>query len=353
MARLSKPLRASEISRVIGGTLEGKDVEVKGVAPLDLAEEGDISFAWSGSLKEDISASRASVLVVPKGIKRLQTDKTLIRVRDPRRALTLFLKRFFKTEHSLPPGVHELAFVEGDVSLGDDVRVGPFTYIGKGASIGARTVIYPFVFIGKDVKIGEDCVIYSMVSIREGTEIGNRVVIHSGAVIGSDGYGFIPEEKGIEKIPQVGIVVIEDDVEIGANVTIDRATIGETRIGKGTKIDNLVQIAHNVTIGENVLIAALCGIAGSARIGNGVMMGGQAGVSDHVDVGDRSVVAGRSGITKSIPPGSFVSGFPAINHREELKIEALIRRLPELFERVKELERRRMDGETKDDSKKR
>ncbi len=353
MARLSKPLWASEISKVIGGILEGKDVEVRGIAPLNLAQEGDISFAWGSSLKRDMLVSKASVLVVPERIKCLGISKTLIRVRDPRRALALFLKRFFKTEHSLPPGVHELAFVEEDVSLGSEVRVGPFAYLGKGVSIGARTIIYPFVFIGKDVKIGEDCVIYPMVSIREGTEIGNRVVIHSGAVIGSDGYGFIPEERGIEKIPQVGIVVIEDEVEIGANVTIDRATIGETRIGRGTKIDNLVQIAHNVIIGENVLIAALCGIAGSARVGNGVMMGGQAGVSDHVDVGDRSVVAGRSGITKNIPPGSFVSGFPAINHREGLKIWALIRRLPELFERVKELERRGRDGETKDDSKKR
>lgn len=353
MARLNKPLKASEVAEVLNGKLEGKDVEIKGVAPLASAGKGDIAFVWTPFSKEDILNTDASALVIPEKIRHLETEKTLIKVSDPKRALAIFLKEFFETKHSLDSGVHELALIEEDVYLGDGVNVGPFTYLGRGSRIGARTIIYPFVFIGRDVEIGEDCIIYPMVSIREGTQIGSRVVIHSGAVIGSDGYGFIPGEGGIEKVPQVGIVVIEDDVEIGANVTIDRATIGETRIGKGTKIDNLVQIAHNVVLGKNVLVAALCGIAGSARIGDRVMMGGQAGVRDHVSVGERSIVAGRSGITKDIPPGSFVSGFPAMDHRKELKIEALIRRLPELFDKVKELEGRERDGEAKDDKKKR
>jgi len=296
---------------------------------------------------KDLDRSKASVLVVPESFPSIE-GRSVIRVRDAKRALAWLLRKLFKREHPFKEGVSELACVEEGVLLERGVRIAPFSYIGRGSKVGSNTVIYPFVFVGDEVEIGEDCVIYPMVSIREGVKIGNRVIIHSGAVIGSDGYGFIPSEEGAEKIPQVGIVVIEDDVEIGANVTIDRATIGETRIGKGTKIDNLVQVAHNVVVGKDVLIAALCGIAGSSRIGDRVMMGGQVGVKDHVSIGERSVIAGKSGVTKDIPPGSFVSGFPAIDHREDLRIGAFIRRLPELFERVSELERR-IKGEDAED----
>lgn len=352
MARLSSPKKASDIAELLAGVMFGGDTEVYGVSPLHQAESGDISFVWERASLKDIPSSKASVIVIPEGFPLLE-GKTFIKVKDPRRALAKLLKDLFKREHPFKEGVSDLAFLDEGVILGKGVKVAPFSYVGRGSRIGSGTVVYPFVFIGENVEIGEDCLIYPMVSIREGVRIGNRVIIHSGAVIGSDGFGFIPGEQGAEKIPQVGIVVIEDDVEIGANVTIDRATMGETRIGRGTKIDNLVHIAHNVIIGENVLIAALCGIAGSSRIGKGVMMGGQSGVRDHVSIGDGSVVAGRSGITKDIPPKSFVSGFPAIDHREDLKVSALIRRLPELFDRVSELERRMKRGGAENNSEER
>lgn len=340
MARLSRLIRASEIAKLIDGVLEGEDREVGAVSTLLDSKEGELSFLWDRSLCGKLKDVKASVIVLPYDFDVELKDKTLIRVKDSKVAMVKLLRELFKKEHPVEVGVHELAYVEEDVTIEEGARIAPFSYIGRGSKIGSNTVVYPFVFIGENVKIGRDCVIYPMVSIREDVEIGDRVVIHSGAVIGSDGFGFIPLKEGVLKIPQVGIVVIEDDVEIGANVTIDRATVGETRIGKGSKIDNLVQIAHNVKIGRDVLIAALCGIAGSSSVGDRVMMGGQAGVKDHVSVGESSVIAARSGVTKDIPSGSFVSGFPAMDHKEELRLEALIRRLPELFQRIKELERR-------------
>lgn len=340
MARLNRPVKASEIAKLIEGVLEGEDIEVREISTLSCSKEGDLSFLWDKSLCEKLKDVKASVIVLPCELGVELEGKTLIKVKDPRKAMIKLLRELFKREHPIPLGVHELAYLEEGVILEEGVRIAPFSYVGKGSRIGSNTVVYPFVFIGENVEIGRDCVIYPMVSIREDVKIGNRVVIHSGAVIGSDGFGFVPSPEGALKIPQVGIVVIEDDVEIGANVTIDRATVGETRIGRGTKIDNLVQIAHNVKVGRNVLIAALCGIAGSSEIGDGVMMGGQAGVKDHVSVGEGSIIAARSGVTKDIPPKSFVSGFPATDHKEDLKIGALIRRLPELFQKVKELERR-------------
>lgn len=340
MARLNRYIRASEIAKIVEGVLEGEDIEVGEISTLLDSKEGDLSFLWDRSLCGELEITKASVIVLPYDFNIELRGKTLIKVKDPKVAMVKLLRELFKREHPVDVGVHELAYVEEDVTIEEGARVAPFSYVGRGSKIGSNTVIYPFVFIGENVSIGRDCVIYPLVSIREDVKIGDRVIIHSGAVIGSDGFGFIPLKEGALKIPQVGIVVIEDDVEIGANVTIDRATVGETRIGKGTKIDNLVHIAHNVKIGRNTLIAALCGIAGSSKIGDSVMMGGQAGVRDHVSVGEGSVIAGRSGVTKDIPPRSFVSGFPAMDHKEELKLEALIRRLPELFQRVKELERR-------------
>jgi UDP-3-O-[3-hydroxymyristoyl] glucosamine N-acyltransferase len=221
------------------------------------------------------------------------------------------------------------------------VSIGPCVTIGSGVCIGHRTIIYPNVCVGEGTRIGDDCVIHSNAAIRERTVIGHRVIIQNGAVIGSDGYGFVRRPDGThQKIPQTSIVVIEDDVEIGANTTIDRPAVGETRIGAGTKIDNLVQVAHGVTIGRNALVAAQVGIAGSTAIGDDVTLGGQVGIAGHVEIGKGVVAAGQSGITNSLPDRAFVSGCPAIDNREWLKASALFRRLPELKKRIVGLEKR-------------
>jgi UDP-3-O-[3-hydroxymyristoyl] glucosamine N-acyltransferase len=233
------------------------------------------------------------------------------------------------------------AAVAVDVQLGRDVSVGAFVAIDSGASIGERSIIFPNVTIGRGSRIGNDCVIHSNVAIRERVTIGDRVILQNGVVIGGDGYGFVRRSDGThEKIPQTATVVIEDDVELGANTTVDRPAVGETRIKAGTKIDNLVQIAHGVTVGRNVLMAAQVGIAGSTEIGDEVMFGGQVGVGGHLTIGRGAIAAGQSGVTNSLDPGVMVAGYPAIDSREWRRASALFKRLPELKRRIKQLEAR-------------
>jgi UDP-3-O-[3-hydroxymyristoyl] glucosamine N-acyltransferase len=237
--------------------------------------------------------------------------------------------------------VHPKAHVDEGVTLGDGASVGAFAVIATGAQIGARTIVHPHVVIGRHARIGDDCVIHAGVSIRERVRIGNRVIVQDGAVIGSDGFGFARRPDGSHhKIPQIGAVVIEDDVEIGANSAIDRPAVGETRIGAGSKIDNLVQIAHGVTIGRNVLLAAQVGIAGSTTIEDAVTLAGQVGVAGHLTIGKGVIATAQTGIPNSVDPGSFVSGYPAIPNREWLKSSAVFRKLPEYRKRLAELERR-------------
>jgi UDP-3-O-[3-hydroxymyristoyl] glucosamine N-acyltransferase len=238
-------------------------------------------------------------------------------------------------------GVHRLADVSASAAIAPDASVGAFSVVADGARIGARTIVHPRVVIGPGAEIGADCMIHSGVSIRERVRIGDRVVVQDGAVIGSDGFGFAKRPDGThQKIPQVGGVVIEDDVEIGANATIDRPAVGETRIGAGSKIDNLVQIAHGVTIGRNVLMAAQVGIAGSTTIEDSVTLAGQVGVSGHITIGKGTVATAQSGIPNSVEPGSFVSGYPAIHNRDWLKSSAVFRKLPELRKTLSDLEAR-------------
>ncbi len=260
-------------------------------------------------------------------------------LRDPQpylafaRAVELFEDRWRPA-----PGVHALAVVGHGLQLGEDASVGPFAVIGDGAVIGARTIVHPHVVIGRDAQVGEDCVLHVRVSVRERVRIGNRVVVQDGAVIGSDGFGFARRPDGTHhKIPQIGGVVIEDDVEIGAHTAIDRPAVGETRIGAGSKIDNLVQIAHGVTIGRNVLLAAQVGIAGSATVEDSVTLAGQVGVAGHLTIGKGVIATAQTGIPNSVDAGAFVSGYPAIANREWLKSSAVFRRLPELRKRVAEL----------------
>jgi UDP-3-O-[3-hydroxymyristoyl] glucosamine N-acyltransferase len=225
--------------------------------------------------------------------------------------------------------------------LGPGSSIGPFAVVGDGARIGARTIVHPHVSIGRQSEIGDDCVIHPRVSLRERVRLGNRVIVQDGAVIGSDGFGFARRPDGTHhKIPQIGGVVVEDDVEIGANSTIDRPAVGETRIGAGTKIDNLVQIAHGVTLGRNVLVAAQVGIAGSTTIGDSVTLAGQVGVAGHITIGKGVIATAQTGIPNSVDPGAFVSGYPAIPNREWLKSSAVFRKLPELRKLVADLQKR-------------
>jgi UDP-3-O-[3-hydroxymyristoyl] glucosamine N-acyltransferase len=241
-------------------------------------------------------------------------------------------------------GIHPTAVVSPDVEMGPGVTIDALAVVEAAAAIGARTVIGAGSAIGARVRIGADCVVHPHVTIYPDCVVGERAIFHSGAVIGSDGFGYANEEGVHLKIPHLGRVVIEDDVEIGANTTVDRATLGETRIGRGSKIDNLVQVGHNVVIGEGSIIVAQVGISGSVTIGPGAILVGQVGIADHVAIGAGVRVVGRAGVTKDIPDGATVSGFPAHDHREELRILAAVRRLPEMVERLEALESRASDG---------
>jgi UDP-3-O-[3-hydroxymyristoyl] glucosamine N-acyltransferase len=254
----------------------------------------------------------------------------------------------FAPDASSPAGVDRLSAIAGDAVIGEGVSIGPFVTVGAGASIGARTIVHPNVTIGAHARIGDDCVIHSQAAIRERVVIGNRVMLHNGVVIGSDGYGFARQHDGTHlKIPQHGDVVIEDDVEIGANSTVDRPAIGETRISAGTKIDNLVHVAHGVVIGRRVLLAAQVGIAGSATIGDDVMMAGQTGVTGHISVGDKVVVGAKSAVLQSVEAGAFVTGSPAFPHADWRKASVVFRHLPSMKKRLEELEQRIVELEEK------
>jgi UDP-3-O-[3-hydroxymyristoyl] glucosamine N-acyltransferase len=264
----------------------------------------------------------------------------MLRTEDPYLAFARAVG-LFAPEWRPAPGVHAMTAIAADAHIGRDISIGPFVAIGEGARIGDRTVIFPNVTIGPGTTIGTDCIVHSNVAVRERVTIGNRVILQNGVVIGGDGYGFVRRPDGThEKIPQVATVVIEDDVELGANTTVDRPAVGETRIKAGAKIDNLVQIAHGVTVGRNVLMAAQVGIAGSTEIGDDVMFGGQVGVGGHLTVGSGAVAVGQSGVTNSLEPGATVAGYPAIDSREWRKASVIFRRLPELKRRIEELEAR-------------
>ncbi len=333
-------ITAGELAKHVGGYCEGDaSVELDGIAGIREAEPGDLSFIAHPKYVVDVKSTQASALIAPEG---LEIDfPVIIRSSQPRLALVKAIEVL--TPREIPPdsmkcGIHPLAFIGKDVSLGKGVHVGPFAVVEDNSEVGSNTLIYPGAYVGTRCKIGSDCMIYPNVTIREEILIGSRVVIHAGTVIGSDGFGYTKEEGIHFKIPQRGTVVIEDDVEIGSNVTVDRATFGRTWIRKGSKIDNLVQIAHNVVIGENCIIVAQNGIAGSSELGNNVTLAGQAAVTGHIKVGDNVVVTGRSAVTKNVPSNVIVSGAPARLQREDNRIMGNIQRLPELAKRLLELE---------------
>ncbi|MCX5657082.1 MAG: UDP-3-O-(3-hydroxymyristoyl)glucosamine N-acyltransferase [Candidatus Omnitrophica bacterium] len=340
---MKKTLR--EIAEIVGGEIVGNpDVVITGVCGIKEANEGDITFVANSKYVSLMRQTRASAIITSRDIR--EASKPIIKTENPSLAFAKMVELLSPNEVYYPKGIHSTAIMGKNVTLGKNVAVHAYSVIEDNASIGDDTIIYPLVYIGHSTKIGSGSLIYSHVSIREKVTIGNRVIVHSGTVIGSDGFGFATVKGMHHKIPQIGTVIIEDDVEIGSNVTIDRARFGRTLISKGTKIDNLVQIAHNVEIGENSIIVAQTGISGSTSIGKGVTLAGQSGIVGHISIGDNSVVAAKAGVTINIPSNSCVSGYPAKPHLVAKRINACIQRLPKLFEAVSEI-RGKIDALTK------
>ncbi|MDD5355262.1 MAG: UDP-3-O-(3-hydroxymyristoyl)glucosamine N-acyltransferase [Candidatus Omnitrophica bacterium] len=348
-----------EIAELLGAKVIGDpNVVITGVAGIEEAKEGDVVFVGNPKYLHRINESRAAAVIASQEIKGF--SKPIIKTENPSLAFSKVVSLFFPPKKIMFKGIHSTVILGKDVELGQDVSIGPYVVIEDGVKICDRSIIYSGVCIGYESKIGKDCVIYPNVSLREKTIVGDRVIIHNGTVIGSDGFGYDTKDGKHHKIPQVGFVVIEDDVEIGANVTIDRARLDKTLIGKGTKIDNLVHIAHNVTTGENCIIVAQVGISGSTKIGKNVTLAGQAGIAGHIAIGDNVIVGAQAGVTKSIPANTFVSGYPAKPHKEATKINAYIQRLPQLNETVAELkarldkidkDKKRPHGKSKDNKK--
>ena len=332
------PISLAGIQKLIGGEVIGSpDFIIAGISSLEDAEQNDLSYAVSDHVLKAVLASKAAAFIVARRLPEL--NKPQLVVAHPAYAFARLAQILCPKFHPAPGVAAEV--IRGlDVEIGTDVSISPFVTLGDRTKIAARVTLYPGVFVGSDCAIGEDCVLYPNVVVREGCLIGARVIIHSGTVIGSDGFAYVQYQGRNEKVPQLGGVTIEDDVELGANVTVDRATFGQTIIRRGTKVDNLVQIAHNVTIGEDSILVAQVGIAGSTRLGHHVMIGGQAGLTDHVEVGDHVMVAARSGVNRSLEPNQIVAGAPVMPHETFLRSQAVIPRLPELRQRVRELEKR-------------
>ncbi|HSV32439.1 MAG TPA: UDP-3-O-(3-hydroxymyristoyl)glucosamine N-acyltransferase [Atribacteraceae bacterium] len=330
-------MQLREIVNITGGRLAGDPAfHVYRLSVPENAGSHDLVFVFDTKALADISRSRA-LAVVSRADHRI-SGKYMLFVDNPRRAFIQLAPFFTKTTRPAP-GIDPLAYIHPTANIAAGVHVGAFVYVGAGTFIGRDTCLFPQIYIGENVTIGSDCILYPHVVIREGCRLGDRVVLHPGVIIGGDGFGYEAEEGGMVKIPHLGTVEIGNDVEIGANATVDRGTIGSTRIDTGTKLDNLVMVAHNVNIGKHVVIAAQSGLAGSARVGDHTLLGGQSGVVDHINVGRSVKIAGRAVVTSDIPDHSFISGFPAQDHRLELRERAQARRLPTLWTRIKELEK--------------
>lgn len=329
--------------------LEGDgDVDIVRVAGIQQAERGDLTFLTKSLYLPQLATTRASAVIMGSTESgRPASSCAVLRSDDPYSAFARAVSLFAQTV-APQKGIDHLSAVASDATIGADVSIGPFVTIGAGASIGARTIVYPNVTIGPGTRVGEDCVLHSQAAVRERVVIGNRVILHNGVVIGSDGFGFARQKDGSHfKIPQLAAVVIEDDVEIGANSTVDRPAVGETRISAGTKIDNLVHIAHGVTLGRRVLLAAQVGIAGSTTIEDDVMMAGQSGVTGHVRVGRGAKIGAKSAVLQSVEADEFVTGHPAFAHAEWRKASIVFRQLPSLKKRIDELEHKITELEEK------
>ena len=333
---------AAQIALLINGKTEGDPgAAVAAFGKIEEAVKGQLSFLANPKYEEYLYTTGASVIIVNETLELKQpVNATLIRVADAYSAFASLLRKYQEIEAQQLTGIQEPSYIAKSARIGDKVFIGAFAYLGEGAVIGNHVKIHPQVYVGTNVRIGDNTVLHPGVKIYHNCVIGANVTIHAGSVIGGDGFGFAPQPDGsFSKIPQIGNVLIEDSVEIGANVTIDRATIGSTLIRKGAKLDNLIQIAHNVDIGNDTVIAAQAGISGSTKIGNGVMIGGQAGIVGHLQIADGARINAQSGVSKSIKAkGGAVTGSPAYEYTSALRSQAISRNLPELNRRLKELE---------------
>ncbi len=322
---------------MVRGELSGNpDQVVTGLAGLREATANDVSFLASPKYQAAAKATHACVLIVARDLP-VDFDGAVVRVDNPSEAFAELVRQVAPPPVTFPPGIHPSAVVASTARLGKDVSVQPHAVIEDRVVVGDRTVIGAGAYIGHESRVGSDCRFYANVSLRERTIIGDRVILHSGVVLGADGFGYEQVNGTHKKIPQVGNVKIGDDVEIGANSAIDRGRFGQTRIGKGTKIDNLVQIGHNCVVGEHCIICGLVGIAGSTIIGNHVTLAGQVGVAGHLTIGDKSIIMAQAGVTKDVPPGSIMLGAPAVPHKEFKRMNAAIQRLPEILAKFHDL----------------
>jgi len=340
-----KTVRLKEIGDLVQGKVVGDPaITITGVQGIREAQPGEITFLSNPRYRADLEKTAASAVIVAKGLEGLSIPMVI--VENPYYAFAQIVKLFHAQPYR-PLGVSERAVIGAGVMIGKDVSIHPLAVVGDGARIGDRVTIYSGCYIGSEAEVGSDSLIYPNVTIRERVQIGKRVIIHSGTVIGSDGFGFVTHQGRHDKILQIGTVVIEDDVEIGSNVSVDRAALGKTVIKRGTKIDNLVQIAHNVVIGEDCLIVAQVGISGSTEIGHHVTLAGQVGLVGHIQLGDHVIVGAKSGVSNDLKSHSVVSGIPVMNHKIWLKTQAILPHLPEFRKRIMALEERIKELETR------
>ncbi len=332
-------MKLEEIASRIGGDVEGDgEADIKGIAGIKEAQEGDVAFLLNRGFEKYLPGSRATAVIAGPGADRtLLTGRNYVIVENPALAY-VDVAGLFEPALEFAKGVSGSSCVSAGAVISPEAAIFPYVYVETGAVIGRNAVVHPFCFIGRDVRIGEDTVIYPNVSIYDRTIIGKRVIIHAGVVLGADGFAYIWDGQRHRKIPQLGVLEFEDDVEIGANTCVDRASMDKTVIRQGTKIDNLVQIGHNVAIGEHSIIVSQVGIAGSVTVGKNVILGGKAGVRDHVVIGDNVRAAGGTGITKDVKEHAVISGTPHMPHRDWLRLQGYLKKLPELFERIRKIE---------------
>ena len=331
---------AKQIAEFLGGTVDGNEnAAVHTFAKIEEGAEGALSFLSNVKYTQHIYTTKASVVLVNKDFKPEQPiSATLVRVDNAYESLAKLMSLYASMKPA-KTGISSLASVSDKAKIGKNVYIGPFAVIEDGATIGDNTQIYPLVTIGEGASVGSDCILYPHVTIYYACKVGNRCILHAGSVVGADGFGFAPTPNGYDKIPQIGIAELEDDVEIGANTCVDRSTMGRTLVRKGVKLDNFVQVAHNVEVGEHTVISAQSGIAGSGKVGAWCMIGGQCGVAGHITVGDKVNFCAKTGAISNTESGQTIMGYPAIPHRNYLRSSILFKNLPEMDSTIRELKK--------------
>lgn len=332
-------IKILDLASLINGKIFGNEnLEIQKLAKIEDAEPGELTFLYLPHYEKFFHSTKASAIIVKPDFNRSRNDITYIVTDAPEKAFFTITRKYFTPNFQLD-GIDPTAFIHPTAVLGKNVGIGKNVVISAGCKLGDNTKVFHNSVLFDDVELGDDCLIFSNISIREKCKLGNRIIIHSGTVIGGDGFGYNPDAKGVyQKIPQIGNVIIEDDVELGSNVSIDRAALGSTIIKRGAKIDNLVQIAHNVIVGEDTVISSQTGISGSTKIGSKCMLGGQVGIVGHIEIADGVMLGAQSGISKAITKPGLYFGYPAKEFKTAMKLEAHIRNLPNYAEKIKQLE---------------